>query len=247
MIKTIDKNIHAKIKSLANEGDTLTDKGQYSNALWKYHEAIELIEKPRNTQDAHTWLLASVGNVYFLKKNYNKAANALYDALNSAGGASKGFIYLRLGQCLYELDDMEASEENLLKAYMMEGAMIFKEQDRKYINLIKNKLNNHLNITIQNSLQQLHISTPLPIQQQEAVELFEKLEDGESFITLENSQKKVLQFYYEFGDLTVDIPIVKEQGNYQKSVSKDEAKQIIARFFEYQNIPEIENLHFKKW
>jgi len=240
---SIEKNTFNKINALSKEANRLTEKGAYTDALWKYNEAIELIEKPKNIHDAYTWLLSSVGNIYYLKKSYSKAANAFYDALNSVNGSSKGFIYLRLGQCLYELDDMKESKEKLFKAYMIDGSMLFKDEPRKFISHIQDQLVNNLFVT-SNSL---NIDKPLPIQKQETIALFERLEEQDGFLTLENEEKKVIQFAYSNKELTIDIPDLSKQGGHQKILDFNEAKDIISYFFENQIIPEIDNLFFEKW
>ncbi len=244
---TLDKKTFKQIEILSKEGNKLVDQGKYNAALWKYNEAIDLIEKPQNIHDAYTWLLSSVGDVYFLKQEFEKSASAFYDALNSSGGNTKGFIYLRLGQSLYEIEDLEKSKEMLFKAYILEGALIFNSVDRKYIRHIASDLENYLNISLQDHHNNKHIATPLPIQKKEALELFNDLEPKDSnFFSLAKNQK-VLQFSGLDSSWMLDIPSPKDRGSFQKKVNKSEAKDFIAYFFDEQMIPDIPDLHFEKW
>lgn len=47
---------------------------------------------------------------------------------------------LRLGQSAFELGKKERATENLLRAYMLEGKEIFEEDDKKYFEFLKSKV-----------------------------------------------------------------------------------------------------------
>jgi hypothetical protein len=47
------------------------------------------------------------------------------------------FVYLRIGESLFEMGDLITATEYLLRAFMLEGYEIFEEEPKKYLNLIK--------------------------------------------------------------------------------------------------------------
>lgn len=49
-------------------------------------------------------------------------------------------MHLRLGQCQLEVDNLRRAENELARAYTIEGKSIFKKEDKKYFEFLKTKI-----------------------------------------------------------------------------------------------------------
>lgn len=132
----LEQRVYEKILSLCELGDSLVDKSNYDEAISKYLEALALVPVPKDIWEASTWIYTAIGDTCFIKGDYQKAKDFMYDAVNCPDGFSNPFILLRLGQSLQESGDNEKAKEYLLRAYMLEGHKIFEDEDDKYFNLI---------------------------------------------------------------------------------------------------------------
>ncbi|WP_024657672.1 tetratricopeptide repeat protein [Pseudomonas syringae USA007] len=135
----LDDELYEKISEMSDLGNSFMDDGEYPRALKIFEEALDLLPAPRNTWEAYTWLKAGIADALFSVKDYERATEELYDAMNGPDGASNPFILLRLGQSLYEQSKPEGIDF-LCKAYMLEGEEIFSEEDGKYLALVKDRL-----------------------------------------------------------------------------------------------------------
>ena len=129
--------IHYKITELCATGDKLAEKQQYIAAIEAYEKASELIPSPKSDWDANVWVETAIGDAYFFLKEYNKAKASFQTAYNS--DPTNPFILMRLGQCLFEIKDLDKAEDFLLSAYMMEGEEIFENDDAKYLDYMRTK------------------------------------------------------------------------------------------------------------
>lgn len=132
----LEDKIYDEILSLSNDGDLLVEESKYDEAIEKYLKALELVPSPKNKWEAATWIYTALGDTCFINENYKEGKEYLYDAINCPDGLDNPFILMRLGQCLYEMGEIDKSKEYLLKAYMLEGVHIFEEEDDKYFNSI---------------------------------------------------------------------------------------------------------------
>lgn len=130
---------YSEIKRLSAEGDVFSEEQSYKEAISKYREAFEFVPEPKNEWEASTWLLAAIGDVYFLSGNYQPGIDVLNYALYCPEG-SNPFIHLRLGQCELENGNKDQAAEQLTKAYMLEGKDIFSQEDPKYFEFLKTKI-----------------------------------------------------------------------------------------------------------
>ncbi|PHR35253.1 MAG: hypothetical protein COA38_02900 [Fluviicola sp.] len=135
----LDDNIYSEIRHLSADGDKFFDKNEFLQALKLYDEALKLVPLPKTEWDASKWLYTAIGDVYFAQQEFDRSKHAFYDALNCPHAHSNPFINLRLGQSLFELEETAKSEEYLMRAYMLEGNKIFKGENKKYINFLKEK------------------------------------------------------------------------------------------------------------
>ncbi|MGF6927411.1 tetratricopeptide (TPR) repeat protein [Chitinophaga sp. W2I13] len=130
-------DIHEKVEALSEAGNELADADDFDGAIARFTEALQLLPEPARNWEASTWLYASIGDMYYFKGNYEAAANSFYDALNGPDAQANGFVNLRLGESLYELNQHDQSLEYLLRAYMLEGKEIFAEEDPRYFIFLK--------------------------------------------------------------------------------------------------------------
>jgi tetratricopeptide (TPR) repeat protein len=135
--ESLPDEVYEQIEVLSEEGNVLADEENYDAALVKFTAALALLPEPKQEWEASTWLHASIGDMLFLKGDYAAAANSFFDALNGPDAQALGFVQLRLGECLYEGKQEEQALEHLLRAYMLEGTDIFAEEDSKYLDFLK--------------------------------------------------------------------------------------------------------------
>lgn len=129
--------VYDKIVMLSNEGDDLFANGQHKEAVKKYHMALDLIPNPKSNWEATTWLYAAIGDVAFDEGDWQGAKQNFTNAMNAPEGHVNPFILLRLGQCWYELGELDRASEYLLRAYLLEGDVIFEDEDDKYFHHIE--------------------------------------------------------------------------------------------------------------
>jgi len=133
---TDDKTNDVLIEQLSEEGNALAEKNDFDGAIEKFQQALTLVPTPKNEQEASLWLYAAIGDMYYLKDDYENSAENFYNALNCPDGQVNGFVHLRLGEDLFELGDKEKSLDHLLRAYMLEGKEIFEDEDDKYFEFL---------------------------------------------------------------------------------------------------------------
>lgn len=135
----LDDHIHDQIKKLCAKGDGLFEKSKFDDAIEHYEQALALVPNPKSDWEASVWIYTAIGDAYFHKKDFGKAADALYDAYNGPGATSNPFVNLRLGQSLFELDQMEKAEDFLLRAFMLDGEDVFRSEPKKYLEHMRKK------------------------------------------------------------------------------------------------------------
>ena len=137
MSPELDDQIHQQIQTLSKEGEELLKNKQYIEAIAAFVEALRLLPPPINHWEAATWLYSAIGDAYFDKGDHERALRALQNAMKSPGGIGNPFLHLRLGQVYYELGAEAKARDELMRAYMGDGARIFQGEDPKYFATIK--------------------------------------------------------------------------------------------------------------
>lgn len=132
--------IHNQIDALCREGDAFSDEADYSAALTRYWAAWDLLPHPQTQHAAAVWILAAIGDANFLSGDFVAGRDNLSLAMHCPDAIGNPFLHLRLGQCQFELGNLERAADELARAYMGEGAEIFAVDDAKYFNFLKTRL-----------------------------------------------------------------------------------------------------------
>lgn len=125
-------HLYEELKSFCREGDDLADKGFFKEAYQSYTRAWELIPEPKVNWEASAWVLTALGDVLFLRQQFEDAKNLFLHAAQCPGGLGNPFVHLRLGQCQYETGNVDGAKDNLARAYMGGGPELFDDEDLKY-------------------------------------------------------------------------------------------------------------------
>ena len=130
---SLSEEDHRKIKGLCSFGDRLAKSKRYGDAKEKYLEALKVIPNPRENYEAATWVYVAIGDMNFHSHQYEQMKKSFSSAAECPDGLGNPYIHLRLGQCSFELGNLELAVEELTRAYMGGGAEIFEEDDPKYL------------------------------------------------------------------------------------------------------------------
>lgn len=134
----LNETLYNEILLLCDEGDNLIESERLGEAIEKYHLALELVPEPKNIWETSTWIYGALGDAYYLGGQYDMALKYLNEVMKCPGGLENSFIMLRIGQCLYELENVKNAQEYFLRAYMYSGKEIFEDEPEKYFESIKN-------------------------------------------------------------------------------------------------------------
>lgn len=135
----LDDLTHERIQALCAEGDALAEETNYPAALKKYWAAWDLLPEPQTDWEAATWILAAIGDANFLGGDFVAGRDNLSVAMHCPAAIGNPFLHLRLGQCQFELGDLDRAADELARAYMGAGDEIFAGAD-KYFEFLKNRL-----------------------------------------------------------------------------------------------------------
>ncbi len=136
----LPKELSELVDGLCRKGDQFAGMEQYDDALEKYGQAWDLLPEPRDQWAAATWILISAGDAHFRMKEYGEATDLLLDALNYPDGEANPFLYLRLGQSLLELGQLDDAADALEEAFRLGGDELFADEDPRYIGFVKAQL-----------------------------------------------------------------------------------------------------------
>lgn len=134
----ISEELQDKLNGLAQTGNAYMNADRYDDALRSWEQGLQLIPEPRQLYAESVWFLASIGDVHFTRKDFQKA-HSCYDAARgnvSGEGYANPFVMLRLGQSALEIGDEKNALEFMLRAYMFEGEDIFEDENPKYFSFL---------------------------------------------------------------------------------------------------------------
>jgi tetratricopeptide (TPR) repeat protein len=135
----LSDELHGEVKRLCASGDDLVEAGRYPDALEKYWAAWDVLPEPKNHWNAALWILVAIGEANFFSADFEAGTDNLTQAMHCPDALGNPFIHLRLGQCQFELNNLDRAADELMRAYMGGGAEIFEDQDPKYIRFLQTK------------------------------------------------------------------------------------------------------------
>ncbi len=136
----LDEGSNAQIEALCASGDDLANGGQFGEALEAYWSAWDLLPEPKTAWEAATWILAAIGDANFRQKNFEAGRDNLAMAMHCPDAIGNPFLHLRLGQCQFELGNMDRAADELARALLIESPKLFENEDSKYLEFIKGRL-----------------------------------------------------------------------------------------------------------
>lgn len=139
----LSPNVQTDIDRHCSNGDRLLDEGQFDAALAAYQAAEALIPEPKENWEASTWIYTAIGDTLFYMGNYSEALQAFQKAIASPDGLGNPYIHLKLGQCQFEMGNLEKAADELTRAYLGEGAEIFEGEDQKYFEFLSTRIRMH--------------------------------------------------------------------------------------------------------
>lgn len=138
-IKELSDSDSEKIETLSNETNDYIENEDFDKAFQSVMKALEIIPEPRTEYMESTWLFATLGDIYFLTDDFEQALTAFTDAVQCPEGLGNPFIHLRLGQCQFELNNLDKAADELMRAYMADSSEIFESEDPKYFDFLKTR------------------------------------------------------------------------------------------------------------
>ena len=96
--------------------------------------------EPKQQWEASTWIYSAIGDTFSSQQGYSGALRAFQGAVTSPDGLGNPFIHLRLGQCRFELGDLEGAADELARAYMGDGLRVFSREDPKYLDFLSTRI-----------------------------------------------------------------------------------------------------------
>ena len=136
----LDDKIHQQICALCEDGDAFAEEEEYADALKQYWAAWDLLPEPQTDWQTATWILGAIGDTNFLNDDYVAGRDNLSLAMQCPDAIGNPFLHLRLGQCLFELGDLDQAADELARAFMAEGEEIFDDEDPKYLEFVQTRL-----------------------------------------------------------------------------------------------------------
>ena len=131
---------YQQIETLCKNGDALAKKSRFPEALKQYWAAWDLLPDPKTEWEAATWILAAIGDANFLGRDFNAGRDNLSLVMRCPNSIGNPFLHLRLGQCEFELKNLDRAADELARAYMGAGSEIFDSEDDKYFDFLKTRL-----------------------------------------------------------------------------------------------------------
>jgi len=136
----LEPGLDAQVKEICDEGDVLIEMGELQQAFQNFSEALSLVPEPKEEYRVTAGILAGLGDVYFHAKSFVQGKEVLGDAMHCTGAIGSPFLHLRLGQCQLELGDLDRAADELARAYMGAGAELFSQEDPRYFDFLKTRL-----------------------------------------------------------------------------------------------------------
>jgi tetratricopeptide (TPR) repeat protein len=141
MTKPLPNHIAVAVTRLFDEGETFADDEEDAEALAHFEAAWDLLPEPKCEWEPALQILVALADSYFHLGNYHTCYRKMQHALRCGGEVDNLFLRLRLGQCLFEMGDLQEAGNWLAPVYLMEGKAFFESEDPKYLAFLKDNLN----------------------------------------------------------------------------------------------------------
>ncbi len=137
-------NIDDRIEWYCEQGNDLFEQDEHLQAIAIWQKALDEIPDLEESWEHVVWLKVSIADAYYMEDEYQLSLDALLDALNYPEAIDNAFIHFRAGQCYYQLEAFEKSQNALLKSYMLADKEIFddhEEEGKFYYEYLASKVN----------------------------------------------------------------------------------------------------------
>ena len=131
-----DKKLLSEIIVATRKASRLKHKGDYTKSINEYKKGLEMLKDPIHESEYALMFFAGIGECYFLQRDYQNALVYYLESIKSHGGLGDPMLHFRLGQIRFELNDLSKAKDELIRAYMGSGEIIFQGEDPKYFDLI---------------------------------------------------------------------------------------------------------------
>ncbi|MBV8659733.1 MAG: tetratricopeptide repeat protein [Burkholderiales bacterium] len=133
-------HVYEEITALCKRGDELVNTGNHAEGRQLYVDALRLLPADHVNWNAATWIYVALGDSHFLEGSFEKSLRCFVNAVQCPEGLGNPFIHLRLGQSCFELGDLDKAADELTRAYMGAGLDIFLQDDPKYLDYLKTRI-----------------------------------------------------------------------------------------------------------
>lgn len=133
----LEPELSQQIRDLCQQGYGLFDQQDYTGAIRQFFSAWTRLPKPQTQWREAGWVLTALGDAYFAKGNFNNGKEALLSALHCPMTRDNPIVHLRLGQCLYEMQERDLAREHLGFALQHGGRELLEKEDPKYLQCLQ--------------------------------------------------------------------------------------------------------------
>lgn len=107
------------------------------HAIKEYQNCLAMIPEPVHESSYATQIYMTMGEIYFLSGKYEQALDNYREAVRCLDGLGNPVIHMRLRQLQLERGNLDRARDELMRAYMGAGKMMFEGENPKYYNLIR--------------------------------------------------------------------------------------------------------------
>lgn len=130
----------AQIQQLVNKANDLDDENRYAESEPLLVQALELIPDPKAVSGLSLQIYGALGDDYWSQGRFAQAETALRMAQQCSDGLENPFIWMRLGQALYDQHGpTDQAVDALLSAYMLDRERVFETEDPKYLAVLQQR------------------------------------------------------------------------------------------------------------
>lgn len=126
-----------QIEEQCAQANEAMENGDFPKAIEAFTAALTVLPEPKNSWDAYAWIAVGLGDAYFSNAQYFDALSPLHAANDIIETEQPdGFLYMRIGQCYFELNDLDQALTYLKMAYAFDGGQFFEGEDAKYLRFL---------------------------------------------------------------------------------------------------------------